>query len=135
MIVIDDLERFIDYAPIGPRFSNVALQALIILLKTPPPKGKKLFVIGTTSQADILDRLGLLSSVDSTLEVPSVSTGLMACNVWRNFLPSPCLRSPGNKKSANTVHQRRFQPHQQQLARRDGGQEINHLGRDGGPSS
>lgn len=27
-----------DYVPIGPRFSNLVLQALLVLLKKPPPK-------------------------------------------------------------------------------------------------
>jgi vesicle-fusing ATPase len=30
MVVIDDLERIIDYVPVGPRFSNVVLQALLV---------------------------------------------------------------------------------------------------------
>ena len=28
---------FTDYVPIGPRFSNLVLQALLVLLKKPPP--------------------------------------------------------------------------------------------------
>jgi len=30
LVVIDDIERFIEYAPIGPRYSNIVLQALFI---------------------------------------------------------------------------------------------------------
>lgn len=30
-----------DYVPIGPRFSNLVLQALLVLLKKPPPKVRK----------------------------------------------------------------------------------------------
>eukprot|EP01127_Copromyxa_protea_P001301 TRINITY_DN11326_c0_g1_i1.p1 TRINITY_DN11326_c0_g1~~TRINITY_DN11326_c0_g1_i1.p1 ORF type:complete len:748 (+),score=178.04 TRINITY_DN11326_c0_g1_i1:7-2250(+) len=96
VIVIDDLERFIDYAPIGPRYSNVALQALIILLKTPPPKGKKLLVIATTSQADMLERLGLLYSVDCVLDVPSIDTGVSACSVLKQ-LQVPCTKEDFNR--------------------------------------
>ena len=33
MILIDDIERIIDYTPLGPRFSNMVLQALLVLLK------------------------------------------------------------------------------------------------------
>lgn len=29
---------FLDYVPIGPRFSNLVLQALLVLLKKTPPK-------------------------------------------------------------------------------------------------
>jgi len=33
LIVLDDIERLLEYVAIGPRFSNVVLQALLILLK------------------------------------------------------------------------------------------------------
>ncbi|MGH0151178.1 UNVERIFIED_CONTAM: hypothetical protein FKN15_035019 [Acipenser sinensis] len=36
-IVVDDIERLLDYVPIGPRFSNLVLQALLVLLKKAPP--------------------------------------------------------------------------------------------------
>jgi vesicle-fusing ATPase len=38
VIVVDSIEKLLEYVPIGPRFSNVVLQTLIVLLKkTPPP--------------------------------------------------------------------------------------------------
>ncbi|KAJ3608438.1 hypothetical protein NHX12_025485 [Muraenolepis orangiensis] len=37
-VVVDDIERLLDFVPIGPRFSNLVLQALLVLLKKPPPK-------------------------------------------------------------------------------------------------
>lgn len=58
-LIIDDIERLIDYAPVGPRFSNLVLQALLVLLKRQPPKGKNLLVLCTTSEKDILDQLKL----------------------------------------------------------------------------
>ena len=43
VIVVDSIEKLLEYVPIGPRFSNVILQTLIVLLKkTPPPV--KLFI-------------------------------------------------------------------------------------------
>lgn len=60
IIVMDDIERIIDYVPIGPRFSNLVLQTLLVLLKkTPPDEGRKLLVIGTTSVPHFLEDLGL----------------------------------------------------------------------------
>lgn len=41
-MVVDDIERLLDYVPIGPRFSNLVLQALLVLLKKPPPKVRDL---------------------------------------------------------------------------------------------
>lgn len=35
---ISSADWFADYVAIGPRFSNVVLQALLLLIKTPPPK-------------------------------------------------------------------------------------------------
>lgn len=43
-VVVDDIERLLDYVPIGPRFSNLVLQALLVLLKKPPPKVRVLLL-------------------------------------------------------------------------------------------
>ncbi|NXS65216.1 NSF ATPase, partial [Pandion haliaetus] len=40
-VVVDDIERLLDYVPIGPRFSNLVLQALLVLLKKAPPQVRK----------------------------------------------------------------------------------------------
>ena len=37
VIVVDSIENIIDWTPIGPRFANPVLQALIVLLKKQPP--------------------------------------------------------------------------------------------------
>ena len=49
VIVLDDIERLLEYVAIGPRFSNTVLQTLLVLLKKQPPQQRKLFVVGTTS--------------------------------------------------------------------------------------
>lgn len=46
IIVLDDLERLLEYVSIGPRFSNTILQVLLVLLKKQPPKGRRLLVLG-----------------------------------------------------------------------------------------
>ncbi|XP_016400550.1 vesicle-fusing ATPase-like [Sinocyclocheilus rhinocerous] len=43
-VVVDDIERLLDFVPIGPRFSNLVLQALLVLLKKPPPRVRKLHI-------------------------------------------------------------------------------------------
>lgn len=50
VIVVDNIERLLDYGPIGPRYSNLTLQALLVLLKKEPPAGKKLLVLCTSSR-------------------------------------------------------------------------------------
>jgi vesicle-fusing ATPase len=63
LIFIDDIERIIDYVHIGPRFSNLVLQTLLVLLKKiPPDDGRRLFVIGTTSIPHLLEDLGLMQA-------------------------------------------------------------------------
>jgi len=63
LIFIDDIERIIDYVPIGPRFSNTVLQTLLVLLKKiPPDDGRKLLVVGTTSVPHFMEDLGLVQA-------------------------------------------------------------------------
>ncbi|KAG4967082.1 hypothetical protein JHK87_032733 [Glycine soja] len=38
VIILDDIERLLEYVPIGPRFSNLISQTLLVLLKRFPPK-------------------------------------------------------------------------------------------------
>ncbi|KAF3847019.1 hypothetical protein F7725_004097 [Dissostichus mawsoni] len=57
-VVVDDIERLLDYVPIGPRFSNLVLQALLVLLKKAPPK-----------------EMEMLDAFSTTIHVPNISTG------------------------------------------------------------
>ena len=71
LIIIDDLERIIDYVPTGPRFSNTVLQALLVLLKKiPPDEGRRLMVVATTSSAHLMEELGLVSAFGVAQPVP-----------------------------------------------------------------
>uniref|UniRef100_A0A3P8R5G8 Vesicle-fusing ATPase n=1 Tax=Astatotilapia calliptera TaxID=8154 RepID=A0A3P8R5G8_ASTCA len=72
-VVVDDIERLLDYVPIGPRFSNMVLQALLVLLKKPPPKGRKLLIIGTTSRKDVLQEMEMLDAFSTTIHIPNIS--------------------------------------------------------------
>ena len=62
IIVLDDLERLLEYVPIGPRFSNSVLQTLLVLVKRMPPPGRKLMVIGTSSNPDVLSSMDLTAA-------------------------------------------------------------------------
>ncbi|XP_015115308.1 vesicle-fusing ATPase 1 [Diachasma alloeum] len=73
-ILVDNIERLLDYGPIGPRYSNLTLQALLVLLKKQPPKGKKLLVLCTTSRRQVLEDMELLSAFSTILHVPNLST-------------------------------------------------------------
>lgn len=75
-VVVDDIERLLDFVPIGPRFSNLVLQALLVLLKKRPPKGRKLLIIGTTSRKDVLQEMEMLDAFSTTIHIPNISNGV-----------------------------------------------------------
>eukprot|EP00795_Rhopilema_esculentum_P012620 gene12620-3326_t len=72
-IVVDDIERLIDFVPVGLRFSNVVLQALMVLLKRGLPKGRKLLIIGTTSCRDVLKEMQLLQIFHNVIHIPAIT--------------------------------------------------------------
>ena len=73
IILIDDIERIIDWSPIGPRFQNSVLQALMILIKNEPPNDKRLLILATTSQKSVLQQLDLYTGFDADIAVPNVT--------------------------------------------------------------
>lgn len=74
LIVLDNLERLLDYVPMGPRFSNTVLQCLLVLLKKAPPKaGHRLLIVATSGQRAMLDDLTLLSAFHVVLHTPAIS--------------------------------------------------------------
>ncbi|KAL8205497.1 hypothetical protein R6Q57_009048 [Mikania cordata] len=74
IIVLDDIERLLEYVAIGPRFSNLISQTLMVLLKRLPPKGKNMLVIGTTSEVSFLESVGVCDSFSVTYHVPTLKT-------------------------------------------------------------
>ncbi|RWR86427.1 vesicle-fusing ATPase-like protein isoform X1 [Cinnamomum micranthum f. kanehirae] len=87
IIILDDIERLLEYVAIGPRFSNLISQTLLVLLKRLPPKGKNILVIGTTSEVGFLESLGICDAFSVTYHVPTLETAdvrkvLEALNVF-----------------------------------------------------
>ena len=37
IVILDEIERLIEWSPLGPRFSNAVAQAIMTLVKKPPP--------------------------------------------------------------------------------------------------
>ncbi|CAJ1384798.1 unnamed protein product [Effrenium voratum] len=73
-IVLDDIERLVDFVRVGPRFSTPVLQALMALLKKPPPKeNSRLLVIGTSTDAQFLEEVELLHSFNVSMAIPVLS--------------------------------------------------------------
>lgn len=72
VVLIDNIERIVEWVPIGPRFSNAVLQALMVLLGKEPPKGRRLLVLATTGERSVLQQLDLFTVFDSDIAVPNV---------------------------------------------------------------
>eukprot|EP00830_Metopus_es_P021596 TRINITY_DN911_c0_g1_i2.p1 TRINITY_DN911_c0_g1~~TRINITY_DN911_c0_g1_i2.p1 ORF type:complete len:722 (-),score=166.03 TRINITY_DN911_c0_g1_i2:42-2207(-) len=71
VIVLDDIERLIEYIHVGPRLSNAILQAILVLVKKLPPyKNRRLLVIGTTSMITTLSELGVTDSFNMVMTLP-----------------------------------------------------------------
>ncbi|KAI8394261.1 P-loop containing nucleoside triphosphate hydrolase protein [Radiomyces spectabilis] len=74
VIVIDNIERLLDWVPIGPRFSNAVLQTLLVLLQRKPPKDRRLLILATTTQRHILDQMDMADAFDSEIYVPTITS-------------------------------------------------------------
>jgi len=74
VIVVDDLERLLDYVRIGPRFSNIVLQTLLVYLKKIPPHGRKLLILSTTGNKQLLEEMELSECFNAVMSVPQIST-------------------------------------------------------------
>ena len=70
LIILDDIERLMEYAAVGPRFSNVVLQTLLVLTKALPPKNRRLLIIATTAIPDLLEQMELFTAFQLAISVP-----------------------------------------------------------------
>ncbi|KAJ5561400.1 ATPase AAA-type core [Penicillium sp. DV-2018c] len=74
IVVIDNIERIIDWVPIGPRFSNSVLQALMVFLRKAPTHGRRLLVLATTTERALMKQLDIYNSFNSDIMVPNVNS-------------------------------------------------------------
>uniref|UniRef100_A0A915AY58 Vesicle-fusing ATPase n=1 Tax=Parascaris univalens TaxID=6257 RepID=A0A915AY58_PARUN len=118
VLLVDNIERLLDFSPIGPRYSNSVLQALFVLVKKQPPPNRRLLILATASNRSFLRELGLLSAFGTVIDVPALTTveNIMAVIEDTNALsPEHCdeIRSElsrnskgyliGIKKLLNTI--------------------------------
>ena len=99
IIILDNIEKLIEYIRIGPRFSNLLLQTLTVFIKKlPPKKGKKMLIIGTTSCASHMEDLGLVECFDRRIQIPNL-TKKEIFNVLKNYQ----CKEDDREKIANLV--------------------------------
>jgi len=84
-VIVDDIERLIDYVPIGPRFSNIVLQTLIVLLKKKLRHGRKLLIIGTTSCYDVIKQMQMASCFNTVINVPNITNPMYIINILNDL--------------------------------------------------
>ncbi len=87
MIFLDDIERIIQFTPVGQRFSNVILQTLLILLKKAPPSNTRLMIVATTAVSRLLEDLQLTTIFNIVLHVPQLEGGDVFKRVLQAFAP------------------------------------------------
>lgn len=100
VVVLDDLERLVEYSHMGGRYSNILLQTLLVLIKRPPPENKRLLVIGTTSLPDVMESLELASCFSVATQIPTLdssSLGLVAAGLGLPFA------SPSDEANCSNV--------------------------------
>lgn len=85
LVILDNIERLIEYVPIGPRFSNHVLQAILVLLTKPPPEDRKLMVIGTTANFRIFEDFDLKQAFNTIITVPRCTEGKHVASVFKEL--------------------------------------------------
>ncbi|WFD30756.1 vesicle-fusing ATPase [Malassezia sp. CBS 17886] len=73
-IVVDSIEKIIEWVPIGPRFSNPILQVLMVLLGRAPPKDRRLLVLATTSNKAMLTEMDMIDAFLAETRVPAITS-------------------------------------------------------------
>ncbi|KAK0540655.1 transport between ER and Golgi ATPase protein [Tilletia horrida] len=74
IIVVDAIEKIVEWVPIGPRFSNPVLQALSVLLGKRPPKDRRLLILATTSNKAMLTDMDVADAFLADIRIPSISS-------------------------------------------------------------
>jgi vesicle-fusing ATPase len=94
LIIIDDIERLLEYVHVGSRFNNNVLQCFLTYLKKLPEKiGHKLIIIGTTSRKDVMKELGIWDCFNLKIEIPSLHGNTEIQSALSQMIPSADLSS------------------------------------------
>nr|BAJ97688.1 predicted protein [Hordeum vulgare subsp. vulgare] len=73
IVILDNIERLVEYTPLGPRFSNTILQAILVLLKRAPSDDtRRIVVLATTSDVRVMRDLQVQEQFNFVLNVPLV---------------------------------------------------------------
>ena len=101
IIFIDDIERIIDYSPIGPRFSNTVLQTLLVLIRKMPPVSSRLMIIATTSISHFMDDLQLTQAFNVTVHVSQLQGPAEIGAVLTDYIHGDASRANGETQQSS----------------------------------
>jgi hypothetical protein len=75
-IILDDLERLIEYDSADGRHSQPMLHALLVLLSMKPPEGQTMVVVGTSSMAKSMNEhnIEIVTAFGVSFEMPLMET-------------------------------------------------------------
>jgi vesicle-fusing ATPase len=100
VIIIDDIERIMDYTPVGPRFSNMVLQTLLVLIKKIPPTNCRLLVIATTSIASYMEDVQVTRAFNVVTHVNELKTSQEVYTVLGQY---PDIDTADARNIANSI--------------------------------
>jgi vesicle-fusing ATPase len=84
LIILDSIERLLEYVAVGPRFSQMVLQTLLVLVnRVPPTGGRRLLIIGTSSRYTLLDNLEITQAFNVVQPVMSLKDSDEVLSVLR----------------------------------------------------
>jgi vesicle-fusing ATPase len=72
VIILDDIERLIEFSEYGNRYSNAILQTLLVLINENTKKNNKLIIIGTCKKISIMDSLEIKDCFDENINIPNI---------------------------------------------------------------
>eukprot|EP00939_MAST-03C_sp_MAST-3C-sp1_P005513 g5513.t1 len=88
VIILDDVEHLVHFSSVGSsvQYSNTLLLTLASLVRSPPPSGHRLCVIGTTSTIDVLRALRLTEAFQAIMQVPTLKDSVSVTRIMRKKL-------------------------------------------------
>lgn len=85
ILILDGFERLIEWINSGPRFNNEALQTIIAILTSQISLTKKITIICTAQNENVLDELGLTDLFDTKINYPSIISSDELVNHFPDF--------------------------------------------------
>jgi vesicle-fusing ATPase len=80
LIIIDNIERLVEYVATGPDFNNTLMQALTVLIKKIPENPDcRLMIVGSTSNLTALDLLDIDKVFGVKVKIPLLNRTECAC--------------------------------------------------------